>query len=67
VTEQSPPEPPLSPASALPGAQPAAATSGAEFQSTGSGDGLTERPEVKVAATFAGGLIVATILKRFAR
>ena len=59
MSEQSPPAPPLSPASGtLPGDQPAAASTT---------ESLTERPEVKVAATFAGGLIAATILKRLAR
>jgi hypothetical protein len=59
VTEQSPPGPPLGPASGpLPGAQTAPASSA---------ESLNERPEVKVAATFAGGLIVATILKRLVR
>ncbi len=67
MTEQSP-EPPLSPASGPPpGAQPAAASSGADFQGAGSGESPTERPEVKVAATFAGGLVAAMILKRLAR
>ena len=66
MTEQSPPEPPLSPASELPlGAQPTAAPSGVDSSPTG--ESVTERPEVKIAATFAGGLIAATILKRFAR
>jgi hypothetical protein len=68
VSEQSPPEPPLSPAGGpLPGAQPAAASTGVDYESAGSGQGMTERPEAKIAATFAGGLVVATILKRLAR
>ena len=69
MTEQPPSEPPLGPAGepTLVGAQPTAASSGVEFPSPGSSQGLAERPEVKIAATFAGGLIAATILKRLAR
>lgn len=77
MTEQPPPEPPLSPpepppasspmSGSLPGAQPVAGSSDVHYPPVASGQSLTERPEVKVAATFAGGLIAATILKRLAR
>jgi hypothetical protein len=84
VTEQPPPEPPLSPAEppqapaepppapsptsgSLLGAQPVAGSSDVHYPPAASGQSLTERPEVKIAATFAGGLIAATILKRLAR
>jgi hypothetical protein len=36
------------------------------FAPAGSGQSLTGRPEVKIAATFVGGVIAATILKRLA-
>ncbi|HWD63787.1 MAG TPA: hypothetical protein VG405_01310 [Solirubrobacteraceae bacterium] len=68
MTEQSPPEPPLGPTGQpLVGAQPTAASSGVDFAPAGSSPGLAERPEVRIAATFAGGVIAATILKRLAR
>jgi hypothetical protein len=76
VTEQPPPEPPRSPepppasspmSGSSPGAQPVAGSSDVHYPPAASGQSLTERPEVKIAATFAGGLIAATILKRLAR
>jgi hypothetical protein len=48
------------------GAQPAAASSGVDYPPVASGTGLADRPEVKIGATFAGGLVLATILKRLA-
>ena len=50
--------------------QPVSASAGASWspQAPASGGGGTaERPELLVAGAFAGGLILATILKRLAR
>jgi hypothetical protein len=68
VTEQPLSEPPRSPASEPPlGAQPAAASTGVDYQTGASTQSLTDRPEAKIAGTFVAGLIAATILKRLAR
>ncbi|HET9720754.1 MAG TPA: hypothetical protein VFP55_11800, partial [Solirubrobacteraceae bacterium] len=62
MTEPSPPEP-----SSIPlgqpnhGAQPTAASSGADYPPAASGPGVADRPEVKIGATFVGGLVLATI------
>ena len=49
------------------GAQPTASSAGTESASGSAGPGVSQRPEVAVAGTFVGGLVLATILKRLAR
>lgn len=49
------------------GAQPTAASRSVDYTSAARGQSFTERPEVLVAATFLGGLVLASILKRLAR
>lgn len=68
MTEQPPPEyPPTQAGEAPVGAQPTAASSGVNYPSAGPSQSLTARAEVKIAATFVGGLLAATILKRLGR
>lgn len=69
MTEQ--PQDPSSPGSfdtAPLGTQPSAGSSGVDFgPASGGGQSLSQRPEVVIAATFVGGFILASILKRLAR
>ena len=72
------PVPPVPPASVPPfdpppvgtsgySSQPTSASSGVDYSPAGSSQSLTDRPEVLIAGTFVGGLLVAAILKRLAR
>lgn len=65
MTEQ--PQDLSSTASTRLGAQPAASSAGVDYTPASQGESLIERPEVRVAATFVGGLLAASILKRFAK
>ena len=46
---------------------PPTGTSPAEAQAAGGADAFAERPELFVGAAFAGGIVLAQILKRFGR
>jgi predicted lipid-binding transport protein (Tim44 family) len=46
---------------------PAAGPSPAAAQAAAGADAFSERPELFVGAAFAGGLVLAQILKRFGR
>jgi hypothetical protein len=61
-----PPVPPPAPIVPEPPAEPATTSSGLP-NPYGLPEIAVERPEVGVGAAFAGGLVVALILKRFAR
>lgn len=64
-----PPEPSTPPVTEPPlGAQPASASSAVDYPPAARAQSLfRQRPELLVAATFVGGLLAATILKRLAR
>lgn len=63
-----PPQPPIQPVGGPgSGTQPTAASVGVDYSSGGSKKDVSNRPEVVIAATFVGGLVLATILKRLAR
>jgi hypothetical protein len=49
------------------GAQPTAGSRPVDYTSAVQGQSLTQRPEVLIAATFVGGFILASILKRLAK
>jgi hypothetical protein len=68
VTEQ-PPDPSSSGGFSNPplGTQPTAASSAVDFAPVSRGQSLSQRPEIVIAATFVGGFILASILKRLAR
>jgi hypothetical protein len=66
VAEPAPAEHPSPPAPPTPPAPPPPAWS-PEPETGESGGLLEERPEIKVGAAFAGGFVLAMILKRLAR
>ena len=61
-----PTEPPTAPGVPEPSAEPAMTSSGLPHP-YGLPEIAVERPEVGIGATFAGGLVLALILKRLAR
>lgn len=64
-----PPDPSTPPLTGPPlGPQPPTASSGVDYPPAAPAQTLfRQRPELLVAATFVGGLLAATILKRLAR